>query len=468
MVIVVLSFTVFLLSINIVWYTGYTIPLIALAKSILKHDFTIPPDLCIYVDTALVNDKCIFAGPIGLPLVLSISILLSQYINIGNELFVGGLTTSLFGILTIIASWKLYMIIMGDSRTALIVSVINAFSGPLWIYSTHLFPQAPLSFAFAFFLYLAFRGIKGALREFEYILGGFVASLAIAFDPSITIAVGIASIIVLLKYLHAFRKSLIKLSTIVKYVGLYILGFLPLITFILLYNHIITSNPLSFPEFFMLKRWGIPNYGFTTLPIVGLYILLFDLRKGLFISYPIYVVALAHINSFIKVFKDKYDRLLYVGSIIAPLLVYSIWYDPGGGLSYGPRFAVPITTLLAAPLLLISRNIQRECGGIGVIPTLITGLSVYSIIKNSVVLTTTPYPSSLKDLDIWQNQFIHSVIPQFYAGTRSSHLYYLIKGLVYTEPVVTILSILIPTTLVMIVITISLVFWPKTMSSSSK
>lgn len=450
-IITVSLFSLFLLSVNVVWYTSYTIPLIALAESILRYNFTIPTNLCIYVDTALINGRCVFAGPIGLPLALSIFILLDHYIDIDSKLFIGGLTTSLFGVLSVVSSWKLHTIITGDSKASLLVSVINAVSGPLWIYSTHLFPQAPLSFAFTFFLYLAFKSVKSTLKEFEYLLGGFIASMAVLFDPSIAITILFASIIVLLKHLQIIGRSLARFIILAKHISLYILGVLPLAAFMLIYNYTTTGNPLLFPEFYMLKRWSIPNYGFTTSPIVGLYILLFDVRKGLFILYPMYVVALIHMHSFIKLLRDRYSKLLYVGGIVMPLIVYSVWYDPGGGLCYGPRFTAPITTLLLAPLVLVLKNVWRERSGITRL-TPVTILIMYSVVKNAIVVTTTPYPSSISDLDVWQNQFIHSVVPQFHAGTRSSYIYFLLRELVYTEPIAAILSILTLSILAILII----------------
>jgi len=88
-----------------------------------------------------------------------------------------------------------------------------------------------------------------------------------------------------------------------------------------------------------------------------------------------------------------------------PLIIHSAWYDVDGGLSFGPRFIVPVTKLLAPPLAYVIESREKM---IYVITPL---LILYGVTVNAFTVTVTPYPSTFEDLKPFQNQFINTVLP---------------------------------------------------------
>lgn len=434
--------TLYILNINVVYYTSHTIALIGLARSLQNLSFTLDPSLCDYngyvIDVVSIDGRCILAAPPGLPLILSQAYRVSSMAGIQEPLLVGGVIIAIFGSLAVFVSWLLSMIISGDRRASMFSAIAIALSGPLWAYSTHIFPQAVLGFTYSALVYLAMRASLGGLGSLGHVAAGFAASISALLDPATIPAIVAIAIVILVRYLKDPERLRAPIYTM-----LFLAGASPLAIFLIIYNTSTTGNPLIFPEQLWLERLGIGNHGFVTPIPLGIYILIADPRKGLITLYPVFIIALIYLARMISTIPSSYSRAVYILSIASPLIVYSAWYDVDGGLSFGPRFIVPLTTLLAPPIAyayMRSRLARRAA-----IPLIIYGISV-----NSITVTTTPYPSSLEDLKPWQNQFINSVIPHLLGGTRSSYLYSILR--VLGEPLSTLVVILINTGLSIAVI----------------
>ncbi|RLG78897.1 MAG: hypothetical protein DRO40_13410, partial [Thermoprotei archaeon] len=273
-----ITLILFLLNVNAVYYTTHTIPLLGLARAFSQGSLFLDPSYCQYVDTVLVDGKCVFAAPPGLPLIISPFL---KVFSASEPLIVGGFVVAIFGFLTVLSSWGFSGVIIGDKKKALFCVVAVALAGPLWVFSTHIFPQAPLAFTYTFFAYLAMKALRGELKKYEYVLAGFLASLTALLDPAMITAITASALIVLVKLIFDMKKGIEELDRILMYIAFFLLGAAPQTIFLILYNIATTGSAVSSPEFLWLEKIGVPYPGFTTPIPLGLYILLVDFRKGL-------------------------------------------------------------------------------------------------------------------------------------------------------------------------------------------
>jgi len=387
-----------------------------------------------------------FVAPPGL------SIIISPFLKIFSDirpLVVGGVVVAILGFLAIPSSILLTNIITKDKKKALFCTVATALGGPLWIYSTHIFPQAPLTSIYTLFTYLAIKALRRGLKIYEYIFAGFLASLIILLNPAMAIAIIVSASIVLIRLISNVMKGIEKAHRVFMYILFFLLGISPLTILLLLYNTITTGDPFLFPEILWLERISVPNYGFTTPLPLGLYILLLDLRKGLIPLYPIFALTIIYIPRVLRAMETDYERIIYLSMLIIPIVIHAAWHDVGGGLSFGPRFIVPITMLLTPSIVYILKSNRRAIH----IATLL--LVSYGIIVNIFTATVTPYPSVLEDLKPWQNQFINSILPLLSRDIRSSYIYDTLRLLEFEEISTTATAIILNAILSITILAIS-------------
>ena len=77
----------------------------------------------------------------------------------------------------------------------------------------------------------------------------------------------------------------------------------------------------------------------------GLFILLFDTDRGIFVYAPIFVLALLNLIYIIPRIDRRYAVLLSV--IAVNLFLYASFGDPWGGYAYGPRYLIPSMAILS-------------------------------------------------------------------------------------------------------------------------
>ena len=447
-IVLVMLFSLFVLSINVVWYTGYTSPLIGLSESLCNLSIYLDPGLKNEVDVIEINGRYLFAGQPGLSMLLAIPLCLFRSV-VANKLFLGGIVLSFITVFAIYTSYRITCL-YNLNRFGLFSSVAIALAGPLWVYSTHLFPQAALALSLGLMMYSLLIIVRNSnVNPLWLILAGFSSGFSILLDPSMISSLLIIDLVVLIYLIQKVRRKSLNLITLIKYIILYIVGFSPLIIVLLIYNTLATGNPFIFTEQYFLSKKSIELYGFTTPFYLGLYIQLLDLRKGLLPLYPVMIIALMSLPLFLKeLCKNLIEKLILLNILIVPALTYSMWYDPDGGLSYGPRFLVPLTIFLSPTLAYILEKHYR----LRIVFALLMG---YCIIENIIVTTTTPYPCAYEDLEPLENQFISCCIPHLLKGTRSSYLYQSVKNLV-SEPYSTILTMVIKALFALVIVIIAI------------
>jgi len=422
----------FALTVNAVIHTSYSLGAIALARGLIRGSPYVDLWLCAYADHVFTERGCVYTGPLGLALLLAVPTLLADALHI-SLLALCGVAMVFTGVLAICFSYSLYIELGGSREEALFVSVVNGLCGPLWVYSVHVFPQAPLAFLYASFLYTLLKLLDTARAIYGAALG-LLASAIILLDPSMAITICVLLLTALYHALICGRWSARRVALVAM---LFLASALPLATAQLLYNFIVTSNPLTFPEMLWLRRAGVEGLGFNPLQIpYGLYILFIDLRKGLIPLYPIYILALMCVPKALKGMKRE-RKAVWLVAITMPILVYASWQDVDGGLSYGPRFLVPITLLMAYPLTHIAKSKGR------VTKVALIALAVFSLAENLLVVTTTPYPAPLEELKPFENQFFSSVLRHFAEGFRAS-LIYKELGEALNPELATVLALAIP------------------------
>ncbi len=388
--------------------------MLALSTKICGGEVFLDESYSIYVDVVEHSSRYIFAGPIGLPLLISIPACLARIE--GNPLFIGGVVVSIFGLASTILTYALARFY--DERYALATALIASLGGMLWIYSSHIFPQTPLTFSMLLTIYLAILAIRrGVVEKRIYLPLGFSSSLALLMDPMALLAsLGVCAIVAIYVVRNLGARTLLRGFI------LWLAGFAPLAIVQILYNLTTVGNPFSFPETLLLEKIGVDSFlGISVNPLYGLYMLIVDPRKGLIPLYPVLGVGLVMLPRFLLFINNTYERSVFAAYLALYMIPHSMWYDFDGGLSYGPRFLVPITPILALPiqLLLIKRPGTS---------TLILALSTFSIFINSIVVTVTPYPCALEDMAFPSNQFVSCVVPRLFEGIRAGYLYEILRA----------------------------------------
>jgi len=242
------------------------------------------------------------------------------------------------------------------------------------------------------------KALRGELKKYEYVLAGFLASLMALLDPAMITAITASALIVLVKLIFDMKKGIEELDRILMYIAFFLLGAAPQTIFLILYNIATTGSAVSSPEFLRLEKIGVPYPGFTSPIPLGLYILLVDFRKGLIPLYPVFAVAMACIPKVLKAMKSNYEKAMYLATLTVTLITHFAWYDVDGGLSFGPRFIVPVTMLLAPSLAYVIESRKK------VIYVITSLLIFYGVTVNAFTATITPYPSTFEDLKPFQNQ----------------------------------------------------------------
>jgi len=287
----------------------------------------------------------------------------------------------------------------------------------MWVYSSHIFPQAAVSFSLLLGLYAAISILRGSRRSSSYAVLGLSSSLSLLMDPmSILSSLSLSSVVAF--YVARSRGA----SELLKGLSTWLAGFSPLALAQALYNFAATGSMLRFPEELLIERLGVGGpLGLTVNPLYGLYMTLVDPRKGLIPLYPVLGLGIILLPLFLRSI-PRGEATAIASLVLAYIIPHTMWYDFDGGLSYGPRFLAPITPLLALP-------IGVAMGGAGFYAALSLALAGASAVMNAVVVTATPYPCALEDMGIPSPQFFTCALPKLLEGFRSSYLYRLVSPL---------------------------------------
>jgi hypothetical protein len=196
---------------------------------------------------------------------------------------------------------------------------------------------------------------------------------------------------------------------------MFILGILPSMLFIMIYNWLISGSPWTMlnayhasPAFQELHH----NYGFSLPSLKSLWGLSFSGWMGLFNFAPVlYCIAFYIIFTLIKrkkLFLAIETNCLALFGIIF-FIIISSFFTWWGGWSYGPRYLIVLAVLLLYEGLLI---ISRE----KINPFLFYATALFGITGAWIAKATVVYMVPFPEYDGFFNPFLHILLPDFFAG----------------------------------------------------
>ena len=272
------------------------------------------------------------------------------YTEFGPSLVLSGAFVSLTGAIAAYLVYKLGTIYFRES-TAVLLGFAFAFSTTAWPFATYFF-QSDVS---AMFVLLAVLFAVKAARSpgpgsrFSLLAG---VSAGAAFTTDYVDAVAIPVVLLFLvaskRELRASAKSALAL----------VLGAVPGLALIGAYDYAIFGNPLTTPE--AVYRGGAGVLGSFTTPLpFGVALDLVSLERGAFMFAPFLVLGLIGLTDGLRRRGVRLEMLLFLAVFVAILVPYAAWYDPEGGLSFGPRFLVPGMGLLLLPAGYVAEESAR-------------------------------------------------------------------------------------------------------------
>lgn len=205
------------------------------------------------------------------------------------------------GLAVVIAMLMFRMLLEGlvtDRRMLDLVTVLTFLGTPIWHYGRSLFVEP-------FLLMFAVSAYALALRRDRAWIPGLLIGLGVLMKP-VFVLIGLPLLL---------RRR-------------WVTG-VPIAVAVLL---VLITNHL------LLGAWDRTAQPWISGDFVrGFFGLLLSPEHGLFAFAPIAVIALPGLFLF-----DAEERLLFLAPFVAYVLVHALWFDWGGGWSYGPRFLVPV------------------------------------------------------------------------------------------------------------------------------
>jgi len=166
---------------------------------------------------------------------------------------------------------------------------------------------------------------------------------------------------------------------------LFIVGTIPALSLLLLYNFLCFDNPFVTGYYYdLLYDYTSIASVFSTNPLVGLYGLLFSPGRGLFVYSPILILSIPGFFYFFK--SNKEEAILFLLAFLVILSFYSTYTWWHGGLSFGPRF---LTDVLPSFVLPLGKTLER-CSSSKYFWILFYILLGFSIFTQVVGVLTSP------------------------------------------------------------------------------
>ena len=226
--------------------------------------------------------------------------------------------------------------------TSIFLALAFAFSTILWPFATYFFQSDVSAFFVLLTAYFALRASRTPGPGMEpTLISGLAAG--VAFSVDYVNAVLIPFVLIFLLVSKRGSKASMARTAIA-----FIIGTLPGLAAIGAYNYAIFGNPFTTTEQYFNGKTSV--FASFTNPIYsGLELDLFSFSRGLFAYCPILALG---VMGFFDAFRGKGNRretLLLLGMFLCILLPYAAWYQPDGGVAFGPRFLVAGIPFLLLP-----------------------------------------------------------------------------------------------------------------------
>lgn len=214
------------------------------------------------------------------------------------------------------------------------------FATPLFAYSLLLFSHVLA----AVLIYAAFRLLfdEAEFRPRRYAIAGLASGFAVISEFPAVFAVAVFGVGLLL------TEPKMRLSR----VGYFLLGGLPFVVFLLIYNNALFGSPFSlsyahenFPEWAGVASQGVFGIGFPT--ISNAYLLLVSPARGLFFFSPI--LLLSAINFFTSAERATLRHRVRAAAVLVSVILLCGHGAAHGGWAVGARYLVFVLPLMLDP-----------------------------------------------------------------------------------------------------------------------
>ncbi|MDA4117620.1 MAG: glycosyltransferase family 39 protein [Thaumarchaeota archaeon] len=401
------------MSLNTVWAADHPTSFLQLDYAILfHHSFVLGKPGQFVPDTV---DDFVFNGNyysalapgtaiLSLPFVWMGFALDGHYTQFGNALLFSEFFVSICSALAVYLVYRTSLLFF-TPRTSVFLSFAYAFSTTNWPFAVYYF-QSDVSALFnlltVFFAIRISRSIEASYRE--TILCGIFAGISLTVDYVNALLVPIVFTYLIFSSRGRLRSSLSFLA--VSCMGALLIGLYDLVNF--------GSLSVSTEQAYLVSSTIFSN--FSSPLLFGLYLNLLSPLRGVFFYSPIAALGLLGILSVLKGAKHgpRREAVLFISCFIAILVTYSIWYDPIGGESFGPRFLIGVIPFLVIPAGFIVRGLGFRTSYLfyalgavinGVAALTNGALSPENDIRSYSFLSHS-LPLFLKgDLDVWWNPY---------------------------------------------------------------
>jgi hypothetical protein len=217
-----------------------------------------------------------------------------------------------------------------------------AFSTICWPFATYFFQSDVSAFFVLLTAYFALKcGRAPGPGTMLSLLSGLAAG--VAFSVDYVNAVLLPFVVIFLAASKRGSKAWMARSACA-----FVIGALPGLAAIGAYNYAIFGDPLTTTEQYFNGKTSV-FASFTTPIYSGLELDLFSFSRGLFIYVPFLVLGvIGYVDAFLKS-GNRREALLLLVMFLCIMLPYSAWYEPDGGVSFGPRFLVAAIPFLLLP-----------------------------------------------------------------------------------------------------------------------
>jgi hypothetical protein len=411
LLIFVVALLAFELSINGVWATDHPTSFVQLDYAIWHdHSFAltsatkVPPwsvDDFVYKGqnySALAPGAAFLALPFtGLGFTLA-----GGYTAYGDVLLLSETFVALTGALAAYVLYKLASLYFRRS-TSLFLGFAFAFSTILWPFAGYFFQSDPSAL---FVLLTAYFGVKAVRAEGG---GGALAVLSgVSAGVSFTIdTVNGVLLPIMVAFILLGRRGK---GGSLRSIASFVFGALPGPAAIGYYDYSIFGNPLVGTEQSYLHVSSVLG-SFTTSPVYGLALDSVSLSRGLLIFAPVLVLGIIGYIDALRGGRVRLEMLLYLAIFFGILIPYSMWYEPDGGLSYGPRFLVAAIPFLLLPSGYIVDRAKGWRRG------LVYGVYLAGVVMNGMAAVTGAIPAiPAKANEFTYYLFASVTLPQFLGG----------------------------------------------------
>ncbi|MHA2365312.1 MAG: hypothetical protein ACXAC7_15245 [Candidatus Hodarchaeales archaeon] len=246
-----------------------------------------------------------------------------------------------FGVVRI---YDIARLLGASSTSAALIAGIGGWTTLYLTYAPGLFPSTLIAFFLLNIIY-HLQKFDTHQRYSDLMIAGIFAGYACVIEYALFLIIPWFLWFIFAKNLFSqsrYIKTNIKQSFL--FAVFFIVGVLPLF----LYNFILFETPLKTTYFF--SHWTTSIHFYFDL-LTGLDILLIRPNKGLFFFNPILIFGF--IGWFLSDLPRKYPRQfsLFFSIIFTVILFYAKNFDPTGGVSYGPRYIIPIIPLFILGLI---------------------------------------------------------------------------------------------------------------------